>query len=79
MQEEYHNSRQAPRRGTFIPRRFYELGDTFTCGFCGTVKPWALHGYADGRIRYCTNCVNGLDALRDGVDDALRIFRGESS
>lgn len=75
--ERYNKSRRVPSSGTFVPRRFYEPGDTFTCGFCGMAKPWALHGYADGRIRHCTNCVNGLDALRDGVTDALAIFRNE--
>lgn len=47
----------------------------FECGFCGEWRPWAEHGFNDHGVRHCTQCVDALDALRDGVDDALAIFR----
>ena len=47
----------------------------FTCSFCGKSRPESDLIGRDGALLFCGRCVTALDALRDGADDALAIWK----
>lgn len=50
----------------------------FDCSFCGNSRPESDLIGRDGALLFCGRCVTALDALRDGADDALAIWREPS-
>ena len=47
----------------------------FTCSFCGKSRPKCDLLGRDGRLLFCGRCVTALDALHDGADDALVVWK----
>lgn len=47
----------------------------FSCSFCGKSRPECDLIGRDGALLFCGRCVTALDALHNGSDDALAIWK----
>ena len=66
-----------PKSGEVVLARA-DLARRFFCSFCGQSRPECDLLGRDGRLLFCGRCVTALDALHDGADDALAVWREPS-
>lgn len=75
----YNNSSQPCRRKQLALREMKKpLLRWCRCSFCGELKPESELVGRDRSLLFCDQCVTALDALCDGADDALAVFRRTS-
>lgn len=65
----------APRESKDPAQTRVDLARRFFCAFCGKSRPESDLVGRDGRLLFCGRCVTALDALYDGADDALTIWK----
>lgn len=66
---------QPEPKGGVVLLTHADLARRFFCAFCGKSRPESDLIGRDGRLLFCGRCVTALDALHDGADHALAVWR----